>query len=71
MISVGKFYQAKDVDNDEKRSVLILEADTMQRALSYLNEGFLYNGFTHKNNLKFFGCYLCGSTLNSESEKEE
>lgn len=55
---LGKFYQAKDVETEEKRSILILEADNLSKALNALNEGFLYNGVAHKNLLKFYGCYL-------------
>ena len=42
----------------------------MEKALTSLNEGFLYNGFPHKNNLKFYGAYLAGSTFQSEYLKD-
>ena len=48
-----------------------MEADSMQQALNYLNEGFLYNTFNHPNNLKFYGCYLSGSTLSTEYLPEQ
>ena len=60
---IGKFYQAADVETDQQRSILILEVDSMNKALNILNEGFLYNGFSHRNLLKFYGCYLHEAAL--------
>lgn len=62
------------METDENRSILILEADTINKALNILNEGFLYNGITHKNLLKFYGCYLNEVSFQStfyESENDK
>jgi hypothetical protein len=60
-----------DVETDDNRSILILEADNMNKALNILNEGFLYNGLTHKNLLKFYGCYLNEVTFQSNFYEDD
>lgn len=42
----------------------------MSNALNTLNEGFLYNGLTHKNLLKFYGCYMTESTFHNDFFEE-
>ena len=55
---IGKFYNATCVETDDRRTILILEAEDIHKALNILNEGFLFNGIPHKNILKFYGCYM-------------
>ena len=43
----------------------------MNKALNILNEGFLYNGLTHKNLLKFYGCYLNEVTFQSNFYEDD
>jgi hypothetical protein len=59
------------VDTEEKRSILILEAEDMQKAIHILNEGFLYDGIPHRNLLKFYGCYLNEITFQTDFFTEE
>jgi hypothetical protein len=37
---------------------LILEAEDLSKALKIFNEGFMFNGYEHRNLLKFNGGYL-------------
>lgn len=55
---------------------MILEADDLRKAINILNEGFFYDGITHKNLLKFYGCYLnevnfLTDFYTDDNEKEE
>mgnify|MGYP000217447265 CR=1 FL=1 len=66
LVYIGKYFRALDVDSEKKKSILILEAKDLKKALDTLNEGFLFNGIRHRNALKFYGCYLNEVTFQND-----
>ena len=58
--TLGKFYKVFFTKGEEPRTMLIVEADTLEQAFAIMRDCFLYNRghSTHPNLLHFDGCFL-------------